>query len=480
MATALLTLEGEGFILRGRFTPDAVGPVSTGHLASERAASGGLKPALHIGADDRDEEEWCERRLLARIHRYTLKRLRREIEPVAAADFLRFLFQWQRVAGAERGEGAKAVAAIVEQLEGFEAPAAAWEGEILPARLTTYHPEWLDTLCHSGRLVWARLSPPSGTTNGRRTGPVRATPIAMVTRRHLRLWQGLAERGDDRERRLSTTATAIAHHLTDRGPAFFEELVEETGLLRTQVEEGLGELVAAGRITADGFTGLRALLVPSHRRRPWGGGGRRWTAPFGIDDAGRWVWLGGAPDGGGAETAPLPSAGNLGRRPRHAVEVIEHVAWTLLRRWGVVCRRLMEREADWLPPWHDLVWVYRRLEARGEIRGGRFVAGLAGEQYALTEAIASLREVRRRPGDGDLVAVSGADPLNLMGVVTPGSRLPALAGNRLLYRDGVPVAMRVAGEVRLLDTADGTDPWPLHQALLHRPVAPALRAYLGR
>jgi ATP-dependent Lhr-like helicase len=428
------------------------------------------------------EEEWCERRLLARIHRYTLKRLRREIEPVAAADFLRFLFQWQRVAGSERGEGAKAVAAMVEQLEGFEAPAAAWEGEILPARLTTYRPEWLDALCHSGRLVWARLSPPTGATNGRRTGPVRATPIALVTRRHLRLWQGLAGRGDDRDRRLSTTASAITRHLTDRGPAFFEELVEETGLLRTQVEEGLGELVAAGAITADGFTGLRALLVPSHRRRPWAGGGRRWTAPFGIDDAGRWVWLGGAPQ---SDDAAEPESRSVPRRARRgsgrlAPEVVEHVAWTLLRRWGVVCRRLLEREADWLPPWHDLVWVFRRLEARGEIRGGRFVAGLAGEQYALTEAIAALREVRRRPGDGDLVAVSGADPLNLMGIVTPGPRLPALAGNRLLFRDGVPVALRVAGEVRLLDAANGSDPWPLRQALLHRPVAPTLRAYLGR
>jgi len=516
MATALLALEAEGFILRGRFTPAAtapVGPASTGHLESAGAASGGLKPALHGGSPDATEvvgpvstgqpnperaaagglrpalrtgaideapEEWCERRLLARIHRYTLQRLRREIEPVAAADFLRFLCQWQRVARAERGEGVKAVAAIVEQLEGFEAPAVAWEGEILPARLTPYRPEWLDTLCHSGRLAWARLSPPAGTANGRRTGPVRATPIAWVTRRHLRLWQGLADRGDDRERRLSTTATAIARHLTDRGPAFFAELVEETGLLRTQVEDGLGELVAAGQITADGFTGVRALLVPSHRRRPWGVGGRRWTAPFGIDDAGRWVWLGGAPPGEEATTAPAPTAGRPAHRARLAPEVVEHVAWTLLRRWGVVCRRLLEREAAWLPPWHDLVGVYRRLEARGEIRGGRFVAGLAGEQYALTEAIAALREVRRRPGDGDLVAVSGADPLNLMGIVTPGPRLPALAGNRLLYRDGIPVALRVAGEVRLLDAAHGTDPGALRQALLHRPVAPALRAYLGR
>ena len=488
MATALLTLEGEGFILRGRFTPEATEtpPVGVGLPANPPGAEDpdrdqGRSYGGSAGAPppaETTEEEWCERRLLARIHRYTLKRLRREIEPVAAADFLRFLCQWQRVAGAERGEGAKAVATIVEQLEGFEAPAAAWEGEILPARLTTYRPDWLDTLCHSGRLVWARLSPPAA-TNGRRTGPVRATPIVLVTRRHLRLWQGLAGRGDQRDRRLSTAATAIAHHLTDRGPAFFAELVEGTGLLRTQVEEGLGELVAAGQITADGFTGLRALLVPSHRRRPWGVGGRRWTAPFGIDDAGRWVWLGGSP-ADRAATAPPPANRGPARHARLAPEVVEHVAWTLLRRWGVVCRRLLEREADWLPTWHDLAGVYRRLEARGEIRGGRFVAGLAGEQYALTEAIAALREVRRRPGDGDLVAVSGADPLNLMGIVTPGPRLPALAGNRLLYRDGVPMALRVAGEVRLLDAANGADPWPLRRALLHREIAPTLRAYLGR
>jgi len=231
--------------------------------------------------------------------------------------------------------------------------------------------------------------------------------------------------------------------------------VESTGLLRTEVEEALAELVALGLVNSDSFGGLRALLVPSGERRPLAGGRRRRrTAKFGMEEAGRWA---------------------LSRRPRPAKSVpsahaasehVEHVARTLLLRYGVVFWRLIEREAAWLPPWRDLLRVYRRLESRGDIRGGRFVAGFSGEQFALPDAIGMLREVRRQPAAGALLSLSGADPLNLVGILTPGPRLPALTGNRLLYRDGLPIALLAAGEVQFLETLDAASEWEAHKALL--------------
>jgi ATP-dependent Lhr-like helicase len=425
---ALARLEAEGSVLRGRFSPDA--------------------PAV----------EWCDRRLLARIHRYTVNRLRAEIEPVEARDCLRFLFRWQRVAADARVEGADALAAVVSQLEGFEAPAAAWETELLPARVNEYDPAWLDELSLAGRVVWTRLA--AARTGGDRTpAPVRTTPIALLGRRNLAAWTALAGSGD--EAALSARARSVADFIAAHGASFFEEIADGTGLLRTQVEEALGELVAQGLANCDGFAGLRALLVPVDRRRPLGRGTRRRrTAVFGIEDAGRWA---------------------LVRRKRGtagAPEVVEHVARALLKRYGVVFWRLAEREADWLPPWRDLLRTYRRLEARGEIRGGRFVAGISGEQFALPEAVGALREARRAERAGVLVSLSGADPLNLLGVLTPGARLPALTGNRVLYRDGVPVALLAGGEVRFLATFAPQEAWALRNALLRRQV-PALLQFLG-
>jgi ATP-dependent Lhr-like helicase len=288
---------------------------------------------------------------------------------------------------------------------------------------------------------------------------VRTTPIALLSRRHAPLWASLSSAGEPAKP--GPRAQAVADFIARHGASFFDELVEGTGLLRTQVEEALAELVALGLVTSDSFGGLRALLVPSDRRKPLAGARRRRrTALFGMEDAGRWA---------------------LARRVRpgaHAAppkpEAIEHAARKLLQRYGVVFWRLLEREADWLPPWRELLRVYRRLEARGELRGGRFVAGFSGEQFALPDAVGKLRETRRRPAADDWISISGADPLNLVGILTPGPRLPALAGNRALYRAGIPVAVLTAGEVKFLETLGAAEEWEGRKALLRGAVAAAL------
>ncbi len=436
IASALAALEAEGFALRGRFTPAAAA------------------------------DEWCERRLLARIHRYTVKRLRAEIEPVAARDFLRFLLRWQRVAPDARMEGPEAAETIIAQLEGFEAPAGAWETEILPARLAGYEPAWLDDQCLSGRIAWARLRPRNGHANGgaRRAAPVSTTPITLLPRRHAPLWTSLSATADLPQP--SARAQAVAGHMREHGASFFDELVEGTGLLRTEVEEALAELVALGLVTSDSFGGLRALLVPSDRRKSVAGARRRRrAAKFGMAEAGRWALARRAP----AQTSPQAEA-----------EANEHLGRALLRRYGVVFWRMLEREAGWLPPWRDLLRVYRRLEARGEIRGGRFVAGFSGEQFALPEAIGMLREVRRNPDSDSFVSLSGADPLNLAGILTPGPKLAALTGNRVLYRGGLPVALFAGGEAQFLDdTLDAGSQWQARKALLQSSGVPAPPAALS-
>jgi ATP-dependent Lhr-like helicase len=262
------------------------------------------------------------------------------------------------------------------------------------------------------------------------------------------------------------------------GASFFDEIAEHVGMLPVEAEEALAELVALGVVNSDSFGGLRALLVPSSQRgRASGRGGRvakRRLALFAMADAGRWALVRrpGAGDRAPGERAPGERA--PGDRPDE--ESIEHVVRTLLRRWGVIFWRLLAREAAWLPPWRDIVMCCRRLEARGEIRGGRFVAGFSGEQYAAPDAIAPLREARRRPHSGQLVSLSGADPLNLMGLVTPGARLPSLAGNRILYRDGVPIATYAAGEVQILEKLAPQEEWEARNAVLRRHVPAALMA----
>ncbi len=423
---ALAALETEGFALRGHFTPSTTA------------------------------EEWCDRRLLARIHHYTVKRLRAEIEPVSARDFLRFLLAWQHLTPDTHMEGPDALAAVVEQLEGFEAPAGSWETEILPARLENYDPAWLDDHCLAGRIAWARLRLASERLNGaQRTAapaPLRTTPITLLTRRHAPLWASLSPDGESAEP--SARAQTVLGFIREHGASFFDELVEGTGLLRSQVEEALAELVAIGLVNSDSFGGLRALLVPSSERRSNPQGRRRRRVAFSMEHSGRWA------------LARRPA-----KPPHPETDAVEHVVRTLLLRYGVVFRRVLEREAAWLPQWRDLLRVYRRLEARGDIRGGRFVAGFAGEQFALPEAIGALREVRRAGSSGVIVSLSGADPLNFVGILTPGPKLPALTGSRLLYQDGCPVALLAGGEVQFLEDLDPAREWALRKALLLSPAS---------
>jgi len=432
---ALVDLEHEGFALRGRFSAGVAGT------------------------------EWCERRLLARVHRYTLDRLRREIEPVRAADFLRFLFRWQRVAPGSNAEGPDGLAAVLDLLDGYELAAGAWESDVLPARLGEYDPLWLDGLCLSGETAWGRLTAAPNPEGGTRSksGPIRTTPIALFRRERGAVWQAATPDLDPSTLPLSHTARALLTTLDERGASFFGDLVNATGLLRSEVEKGLGELVAWGLVSSDSFAGLRALLVPSAQRKPIGGYRRRGrVAAFGVETAGRWSRV--------RHRTRLPDE-----------QIAEAIAWQLLRRYGVVFRRLVQRESL-LAPWRDILRVYRRLEARGEVRGGRFVGGFSGEQYALPEAIGLLRSVRREASAGELVAVSGADPLNLVGILTPGDTVPAVAANRILYRDGVPMAVKEGqgrGE-KFLTEVNPEEREQLRTALVRRRVAPLVRAYLGK
>ncbi|MFQ5680004.1 MAG: DEAD/DEAH box helicase [Gemmatimonadota bacterium] len=511
---ALLALEAEGAVLRGSFTP---GRGREPGFDSARIGGSGTHPLHVAGPKERTESqpptrEWCDRRLLARIHRYTLARLRSEIEPVTASDFMRFLCAWQRLSGEERGAGLEGLAAVIEQLDGYELPAAAWEPDVLAGRCESYEPEHLDALCLTGRLLWGRLSAPDGDgrngeadgsrvgeagPTGRRTGknsasfgtgPLRSSPVAFLQRERAAAWIELA-RPAPKWDRLTSYARRVAEILAQRGASFFHELVDGSGLLATRVEMALGELVAHGVATADSFTGLRALLTPSNRRPPVGGakGRRRGRfAPYGVETAGRWSLLREPPV---AEAASTPREGRepgaVGRVPRRAGrrdaayrEAVEAFAVLLLRRYGVVFRRLLARETL-APAWRDLLLVYRRLEARGEIRGGRFVAGFSGEQFALPEAVGKLRGTRRAEPTGRLVTISAADPLNLIGVLTPGDRIPALATNRVVLRDGVPVAAHEAGATRILVHREPPDPREVERALRRR-VPPALRWYLWR
>jgi ATP-dependent helicase Lhr and Lhr-like helicase len=423
---ALVALEAEGAVLRGRFTP---------------------------GTSDL---EWCDRRLLARIHRYTLDRLRAEIDPVSPADYMRFLLCWQHVDPEDRLAGPDGLAAVVEQLDGYPMAAGAWEAQALPARVRDYSPLWLDGLCLAGQVGWARLRPPGPrgpreSNGGARpaAGPVRSTPIAIFLRENAAAW---LSGGVPRES-LGAGACAVLDALDRRGAMFLAEIASEARLLRTQVETALCELVVGGVVTADGFAGLRSLLVPA---RP----GKRRTRPAmshgrdAVQAAGRWSLL-----------RRADCAEELG------AAAVEAQARALLRRWGVVVRRVIDGEA--VAPWRDLDAVLRRFEARGEIRGGRFVSGFSGHQYALPEAVGRLRAVRREGPDGRLILVGGADPLNLTACVTPGERIAAVSGSRVLFRDGVPVAALEAGKRRLLVPTEPAASSRLLEALAPRaPLGP--------
>jgi ATP-dependent Lhr-like helicase len=491
----LLKLEAEGFVIRGQFTP------------------GGT------------ETEWSARRLLARIHSYTLNRLRQEIEPVATADFMRYLLAWQKVAPDHQMEGPESVRAIIEQLEGFEAPAAAWEGELLPSRLAEYDPAWLDALCLSGEVVWARLTPPAtsarattaepGNERTRGSAPVRNTPIALMQRKNFAIWNSVFPQPSLTDVEFSTTTRAVHDYLAARGASFFTDVVEGTKLLRAQVEDSLAELVANGLVISDSFAGLRALLTPGSRKTQAAARRKHRQPVYEMSSAGRWSLLDRQV---GKAFLPVPSANGVVQSGSPSVrggafdaETTEEIARILLKRYGVVFKRLLEREGIALP-WRVLLRIYHRLEARGELRGGRFVAGISGEQFALPEAVGMLRAIRRartgamdfgfrspsqspqsshevseaaadagaNAGTESLISVSAADPLNLVGIITPGGRVTAHTSNRILYRNGEPVTVLESGETRFLVELSRTMEWKAKAALLRRATPPQLRSYLRR
>jgi len=376
--SAMAKLEAAGQVLRGRFTPESKA--------------------------ENSEIEWCNRRLLARIHRLTLGRLRKEIEPVTSADFMRFLFTWQHLTPGTQLHDVDGTLQVLRQLQGYEISAAAWEGEVLRRRIVKYAPDLLDRLCLSGEVMWGRLSPhPSlvvedANTRSRRIRPTRVAPVAIFLREDASWLLDGAPQTDN----ISSSGHQILDALGRRGASFLPELTKATGLLTSQVEDGLWELAAAGLVTADGFENLRALVDPKRRR---GEGSSRLKMP--RHAAGRWALL------------ELPGS-SLSQDER-----AEPFARQLLLRWGVVFRDLLARETL-APPWRDMLIALRRMEARGEIRGGRFVSGFLGEQYARPEAVDLLRSVRRAPPEAAL-RIAAADPLNLAGIVLPGARISPMA-----------------------------------------------------
>jgi ATP-dependent Lhr-like helicase len=381
---ALAQLEAEGQILRGRFTPG------------------------HAG----EEPEWCHRRLLARIHRLTIGRLRREIEPVTTADFLRFLYRWQHMAHGTQLHGADGTLQIIRQMQGYEIPAAAWEAEVLPRRIARYSPEFLDELCLAGEVMWGRLSPhpafdAGGAGGSHRVRPTRVAPLTLFLREDSG-WL-LAGPAPGAGESLSHAARETLDALTREGASFFADLARATGRLASEVEDALWELVAAGLVTGDGFENLRALVDPKRRR----GEGRGRTARP-RHAAGRWALL------------------RRGPAPRDPASAADAFARQLLRRWGVMFRDLLARETL-APPWRELLVALRRMEARGEIRGGRFASAFVGEQFALPEALELLRAVRRDQRGVELVEVSTADPLNLAGIILPGPRVSALSAGMVRW-----------------------------------------------
>ncbi|VVM07095.1 DEAD-box ATP-dependent RNA helicase CshA [Methylacidimicrobium cyclopophantes] len=431
-------------ILRGRL--QGLGPVSSASLGrplelpaerllpslSALEAEGFLFRGRWLAGDD--EEQWCARGLIARIHRYGQERARRSIRPVSGSAFLRFLLAWQRLTPDERTAGPESVLAVLPLLEGICAPPETWEQEILPARIDGYDPAWLERLCLDGRFFWIRLRGPREEWRAARLSA--SSPIAILPRGSLPVW---LPADPSLPGELSHRAEAIVSYLRSHGPSFLTDLQEGCHLLRTETAEALAELAGSGLVHSDGFSGLRLFLSERGRRR------NREVA------AGRWSLV--------SSHAPL------GEEAR-----AEAIARVLLRRYGVVFRKLLSRE-EALPPWWRLLDVYRRLEARGEIRSGRFVAGFSGEQFALPEAAAALWEIRERPATGDWISVCGADPANLVGIVTPGERIAALGGNRLLYRDGEPMAALLSGKIRFFRPLEPREEWEATKRLLRRAAA---------
>ena len=386
---ALAALEGEGFVVRGRFRSRASKPDA--------------------------QEEWCERGLLARIHRRTLKSLRQQVKPVTAAEFTSFLFSWQGLAG-DRRRGPESLRLALEGLEGCAAPAAAWEKQLLPARVEDFSPQMLDQVLASGEWLWKRAEPAPPGGRGRIAAN---TPICLLRRQFREFWPKAAPRLDA----LSFGARKVFDVLRTDGADFFLSLVRNTGLLRSQAEMALGELAAAGLVTSDSFTGLRALITRAGKRPRFGSLRARMS---GVQAGGRWSAL------------PEPPAGEIDEEER-----IRYLAETMIRRYGVIFRALLARDRG-LPPWRAWLRACRRMEARGELRGGRFVSGFSGEQFASPEAVEALRALRRKGRLEASLDVSSADPMNLTGVLSP-RRIPSQPARAINFVNGEPLPGNSAG-----------------------------------
>ncbi|HSN03576.1 MAG TPA: DEAD/DEAH box helicase, partial [Nitrospira sp.] len=465
--SAMIRLETQGQVLRGRFRP-------VSQTRGERPEAGGEKEEpspMPLGPGplaeaDSSAPEWCHRRLLARIHRLTLGRLRKEIEPVTAADFMSFLLRWQHAAPGARMHGEAGLAEVIAQLAGFEAAASAWEPQLLRSRLAKFEPELLDRLCLSGAVSWGRLSPhprlvPSGDgARARRIVPTSVAPITLFPREEGEwLMEAVRDRaasdGPDPYAQVSVVGQDLLRALRERGASFFADLVRLTGHLATEVEEGLWELVAAGLVTADGFDNLRALMDP-HRRRAEGRARQRRPRHA----AGRWSLLRvmeargpGYEARGASHASPRPLASRPS--PLNPSPVTDQAARQVLRRYGIVFRDLLARETL-AQSWRDLLVAYRKMELKGEVRGGRFVTGFVGEQFALPEALESLRALRKSGfGLPQEIKLSAVDPLNLAGLILPGPRIPAVSTNFLIIKEGriVRTVMGKQGEDRRDDEA---------------------------
>ncbi len=404
---ALLRLEAAGTVLRGNFTGLTTGAPSFSPSVGDRVGE-----LAHL--------EWCERRLLSRIHHLTVATLRKQVEPVTPAQFMRWLLRWQHLAPQSQLAGERGLLQVLRQLQGFEIPANAWEKHILARRVNDYDPAALDQLCLTGAVGWGRLSPHPATLEDagegrRRVVPTSVAPITFFVREESDWMQPrLSEDEQSYEGILSDSARAVLEYMRRRGASFLTDIVRGTAKQKAEVETALWELVAAGMVTADGFENLRALISPARRSAP---GSPKIAKP--RHTSGRWSLL-------------YPAEGSDHNK------VVEATGWMLLHRYGVVYREVLARESN-LPKWRELLIALRRLEDRGEVRGGRFVSGFVGEQFALPEAVESVRAMRNLPADGDVITISAADPLNLVGFIVPGERVAAISGRFVSFRDGVAV-----------------------------------------
>ena len=408
-----------------------------------------------------DGEEFCDRRILARIHRSTVGRLRREVEPVPQSSFMRFLFRWQNASIEWQVSGEGGLLDAIEKLQGFETAAAAWEPELLARRVTDYEPGLLERLCTGGEVAWGRFSRSNGTASGGEAAP-RAAPLtrsSVITLCLRDALDWLAEPSRENAGDLSGAAAEIMEVLSSRGACFQADLVSRTRRLPSDVEEALWMLAANGLVTSDSIAPLRARLDGNRNRgrpeRKRAEGRDRNSRDMGRDP------IRTHPTGSEPPASHRLRAQRQGGTGRWSVlesldpaeDSLDVKARQLLLRYGVVFPELLARERM-APHWRDLVRVYRRLEARGEIRGGRFVSGFVGEQFALPDAVTELRETHRAPATGKLEVVSACDPLNMAGIATPGERVPAQPGNRVVFRDGVPVASLERGVVVNRSNAD--------------------------